>query len=174
MAGDGLHSSQVAAGESVGPGEAGHAGAVEDVAAIHDQEVADPLGLVRLGLTGLPTLTISLEPLPLDREARLVECLEPVSGLGRLAVLRAPGGQPRSGPVVRRLRRWTITSSTTTAGMGSVREAMPGVFDGPSEVMLPYCLTARSTLTVGNSPSRLKSWRWSARTSPERIVMSLP
>ena len=55
VAGDGLYSPQVAAGEPVGPGQAGDAGAVEDVAAVADQEVADALGFVALGFAGLPT-----------------------------------------------------------------------------------------------------------------------
>lgn len=56
------------------------------------------------------------------------------------------------------LRRWALTSSTSTAGMGSVRVAIPrrAVFEGPIDVTSSNCLTARSTLTVGMSPSRLK------------------
>jgi hypothetical protein len=47
VAGDGLYGPEVAAGESVGPGEAG---AVEDVAALAGEELADAQRLIAFRL----------------------------------------------------------------------------------------------------------------------------
>lgn len=143
----------------------GDARAMEHVATVADQEVADALRLVALGFAGLATVALGFElHLRGDRLTRPPKGYEPVGGLDRLSVWVRQNGNPLR-PSCAWLRTWAWTSSTSTAGMGNVRVAIPrrAVYKGPMVVMLSYCLTARSTLTGGMSPPRLKSCRFAAR-----------